>query len=51
MKKNFINLFTSSICILKNKLYRVLMHEKKNDKAKETPASCVLKYSKSTVCN
>ena len=27
------------------------MHEKKNDKAKEKPASCALKFSKSTICN
>ena len=38
--KNCINLFTSSISILKNELYTILMHEKKNDKAKENPASC-----------
>ena len=39
-KKNCINLFTSSICILKNELYTVLMHEKKHDKAKRKSCGC-----------
>ena len=31
--------------------YTILMHEKKNDKAKENSARCVLKPSKPTICN
>ena len=38
--KNCINLFTSSICILKNELCTVLMHEKKHDKVKTKSYGC-----------